>query len=344
MKSLFFVGNYTAGTDSKGIYSVLLDEQTGALEIVSTCDACENPSYLAYHNNTLYVANELADKAYLTAYQVSSTGTLTCIDTITVPGAGACYLHMWPNGKYVSGADYSTGDIFTCSLKEDGTFLAVVDQHDSVGKSVDPVRQTGPHAHSITSSNDGLYWLRADLGTDVLTCYQADLETGKMEEIEEVQVVAGEGPRHCAYDQTGQYVYLVTELQSNIYVYERRDNKLSLRQVIPANLDTKNDVENYAAHIMVSKDNQKVYVSNRGADTIAVFKRLENGELSSISSHPSGGKYPRHFAFSPSGNYVVIAHQKSHEVVACRMLADDNVGEVVSRITIPKAINVCFAK
>ncbi|MFV0393145.1 MAG: lactonase family protein [Coprobacillaceae bacterium] len=343
-KSLFFVGNYNLSTDSEGIYGVTLDEMTGELEIVSTCDECENPSYLAIRNHILCVANELGDTAYLTAYTIHSDGSMTLLDKIVVPGAGACYIALWKDGTHISGANYTTGNVFTCSLDSNGKFKQVMANYQNEGKGKDEIRQDAPHMHSITSDINGEYWLAADLGTDDIFYYKSNRDNGQFKLIEKLKIDAGEGPRHFVFDDTNTYGYLVTELASNIYVYKLQNDKLLLIQKCNASLKDGIEESNYASHITLSKNKKYVYVSNRGANTIDIFKIQSDGTLRPYTHVDSHGHYPRHFEVSPSGNYMIIAHQKSHEVVCCKVDDDGIVGEYVSKVSIPKAINICFVK
>ena len=54
-----------------------------------------------------------------------------------------------------------------------------------------------------------------------------------------------------------------------------------------------------------------MYVSNRGDDSLAIFKVLGDGGLERIDVVPTGGKFPRHFALTPCGNAVIVANQDS---------------------------------
>lgn len=340
--SLFFVGNYNMSSDSKGIYSVILDEDTGKMKIVASNDACENPSYLAVRGKTLYVANEVEDAAYITAYRIQEDGNIEWFDRMDVPGAGMCYLALWKDGTYISGANYTTGNIFTCSLHTDGSFHTLTYSYQNEGNSKDTIRQESAHMHSIIPSVNSDYWLAADLGCDALFYYQADTNTGTFNLLQKLDMEPGEGPRHFVFNQEGTYGYLVSELRSNIYTFKIEDHKLMQVHMCPACLQETE--ENYAAHITMSMDEKYIYVSNRGANTIDMFEILKTGELKPISSFPSHGQYPRHFEISPSNKYIVVAHQKSNEVVCCEYNEDGRIGSCVDKIKVPKAINICFMK
>src|SRR5437868_13046877 len=58
---LLYVGTYTEGTRSEGIYLLRMDRRSGKLQQVRSVDAGANPSFLAIHPNgrVLYAVNEL---------------------------------------------------------------------------------------------------------------------------------------------------------------------------------------------------------------------------------------------------------------------------------------------
>src|SRR5512141_2771889 len=58
---LLYVGTYTEGKRSDGIYVVRMNRRSGKLERVGAVNAGENPSFLAIHPNgrVLYAVNEI---------------------------------------------------------------------------------------------------------------------------------------------------------------------------------------------------------------------------------------------------------------------------------------------
>ncbi|MGI8965045.1 MAG: lactonase family protein, partial [Limisphaerales bacterium] len=63
-----------------------------------------------------------------------------------------------------------------------------------------------------------------------------------------------------------------------------------------------------------------VYGSNRGHDSIVVFRVNEKtGELALAEHQSTQGKVPRHFEIDPSGNYLFAANQDSGTVVIFRI-------------------------
>jgi 6-phosphogluconolactonase len=79
---------------------------------------------------------------------------------------------------------------------------------------------------------------------------------------------------------------------------------------------TVDDRENvsYVSEIKLSPDARFLYVSNRGDNSLAIFKVLADGVLERVGLVPTGGKFPRHFAITPCGKAVIASNQDSGNI------------------------------
>ncbi|HEX7360992.1 MAG TPA: beta-propeller fold lactonase family protein, partial [Bryobacteraceae bacterium] len=70
-----------------------------------------------------------------------------------------------------------------------------------------------------------------------------------------------------------------------------------------------------------------VYVTNRGANTIAVYGIDQaTGKLHEVQNISSEGDFPRGFALDPTGQYAFAGNQKSNNFVVYRV--DQNTGRL----------------
>ena len=67
--------------------------------------------------------------------------------------------------------------------------------------------------------------------------------------------------------------------------------------------------DNSTAEIRVHPGGRFVYGSNRGHDSIAVFRVGDSGVLTLVEHEPTRGKTPRSFTIDPSGRWLVAANQ-----------------------------------
>lgn len=123
-----------------------------------------------------------------------------------------------------------------------------------------------------------------------------------------------------------QIAYVSCELSSSITVFcidDTMNEKIKCRLSVIQDIDTDKDMEidqdiwkrNYVAEIGISNDGKFVYCSNRGYDTLAVFKVLTDGKLQSVSYVTTYGKTPRHFSITPDDKYLIVANQDSNNLV-----------------------------
>jgi 6-phosphogluconolactonase len=99
--------------------------------------------------------------------------------------------------------------------------------------------------------------------------------------------------------------------------------------------------DSIAAGIAVHPDGRRVYVSNRGHDSIATFEIDGHDGPPTLMDHvPSGGRTPRHFAIHPAGRSLLVANQDSDNLVSFA-LDDDAIPrrtDVVAQLSQPVCV------
>ena len=338
---LVYVGTYTEpiqfGTgqvlDGKGegIYAFCMDRETGALELIGKTIEVANPSYLAFDatQRFLYAVNEL--KSYqghptgtVSAFALDpATGGLEFMNKQPTHGTDPCHVAVHPKGKYVFVANFMSGSIGVLPVRPGGGLQAVSDFVQHRGSSIDPVRQNGPHAHSVTLDGSGCYAFVPDLGLDKVVIYRFDAVRGMLERTGApwIKMKPGSGPRLLALDPGGTTAYLVNELSSTIAVlaWDRRVGALRELQIVPT-LPAGFAGRSTCADVQVSPSGRFVYASNRGHDSIAVYRAdRRTGTLTPVDHQSSGGKTPRSFAIDPTGRLLLVANQDSDSIVTFRI-------------------------
>ena len=104
--------------------------------------------------------------------------------------------------------------------------------------------------------------------------------------------------------------------------------------------------ENSGAEIAAHPGGKFLYTSNRGDDSLAVF-RIDPGKgtLTAAGRVPTQGKTPRGFGIDPSGRFLVVGNQNSSTVVVFRI--DQQTGgltPVGKPIEVPSPVSVVFVK
>jgi 6-phosphogluconolactonase len=205
---------------------------------------------------------------------------------------------------------------------------ASVQQHE--GSSVDPSRQRAPHAHGVEVDAANRFALAADLGIDKLLVYRFDAEAGRLtpHAPPAAALPPGSGPRHFAFDPGGRRVYVINELTNTIatFDWDAAAGRLSAGSTpwpIVSTLPGSFTGANTTAEIQVHPSGRFVYGSNRGHDSVAVFRVDEQGRrLVPVGHNPTGGKTPRHFTLTADGQWLLTANQASDTLAVYRVNQD----------------------
>ena len=352
---LLYVGTYTEGTRSEGIYLVRMDRRSGQLRRVGSMAAGANPSFLAIHANgrVLYAVNELQQyngrpTGAVSAFAIESgTGALTRLNEQPSEGGAPCYLSVDRSAQVVLVANYAGGSVALLSIQPDGSLAPAAHVVQHTGKGPKPEHQVAPHAHCILPDPSNRFVLAADLGVDRVFVYRLDLDGKSLRQVEGGDAVMrpGAGPRHFAFHPTLPLVFVANELDSTVATL-RFD---ALRGTLSP-LDTRSTVPagwtgtNYPADIHVAPTGRTVYVSNRGHNSIAVFSVAEStGALALDQVVPTEGDWPRNFSLDPTGRWLLVANQRSDSVVV--FACDPDTGRLTptrQRIAIPRPVCLRF--
>lgn len=318
-----YAGTY-ADAGSEGIHLFRVSPVTGDIEHVAGFATGGNPSWLAVDHmaSRLYAVNEVDDfggrSGGVSAFSIDGAGGLALLGQVDSGGACPCYISLVPGRRCVLVANYYGGNAALLPLHPDGSLAepASIAQHHGAGS--DPDRQDSPHVHCIIPDPAGRFALASDLGTDRIVVYRLGGHLLRPVPEGGVAVKGGAGPRHLAIHPNGRFVYIATELDSTVITCsydpgEGRLRELGTVSTLPAGFAG----ESHAAGIQVSPGGTHLYVSNRGDDSIAVFRiDAGSGEPDPLGHVPSGGRTPRGFGLDPAGRLLVVANQDSGTLVA----------------------------
>ena len=356
---IMYIGTYTRAP-SKGIYAYRFQGTTGQATPLGTAGLAvetENPSFLAVHPNQrfLYAVNEVSryegrDAGSVSAFSIDrTTGTLTLLNRVSSRGADPCHLSIDATGKWLFVANYSGGSIAAFPLHDDGKLGEASAFVQHAGSSVDPARQKGPHAHAAVVSPDNRFVLAVDLGLDRVITYPLNPAAGGLMTANprSAAIAAGAGPRHLAFRPDGRFAYVLNEMRSSVsaFRYDAEAGTLADLQTL-STLPEGFTGQNSGAEIAAHPSSKFLYASNRGHDSIAIFRTdAASGTLTAVDRVPTQGKTPRNFAIDPSGRFLIAANQDSGTLVTFRI--DQETGALAptgSVVKVPFAVSVAFVR
>ena len=320
-----YVGTYT-GPTSKGIYAFRFDPSNAQMTPIGVAAEVQNPSFVVTDpsHRYLYAVTEIGNNGgvhgLISSYSIDPvTGALKFLNKVDSAGGGACHLVVDKTGKMLFVANYGTGSVASFAIHADGSLgeKTGFDQHS--GSSVNPKRQTGPHAHEVVLSPDNRFLFVPDLGTDQIKIYRVDAAKATFTPNDPpfASVKPGLGPRHFTFGRGARFAYVVCEMGSSVAVFAYDSAKGSLTPVqtvstLPADFSG----EDNSAEIQVDRSGRFLYASNRGHDSITVFAiDPAKGTLATVQVVPTKGNIPRNFVIDPTGKYLIVANQKSDQMV-----------------------------
>jgi len=313
------VGTYTNTCDSKGIYVYEFDANSGDFKLKNSSENVLSPSYLSVsaNNKFIYAVNENGTQSMVSAFNYDSkTGKLKLLNSNASLGADPC--HLINDSQNVIAANYSGGSIAVFKKNADGSITEAQQLIQHEGKGPNAARQEKAHVHMVVFSPDKKFILSNDLGQDKIFIYKYNA-SAKHEVLTlkgTVDVKAGSGPRHLTFSKDGKFVYLVQELDGTLTTFSY-DKTGSLKLVAATSILAKDFKGGTgAAAIKISPDGKFLYVTDRvDANNISVYKILKTGKIELVEQQSTLGKGPRDFAIDPTGNYLLVGHQYTNNIV-----------------------------
>lgn len=330
-----------------GIRCFQLDTKTGALKPAKAAADVPHPFFLALHpdRKTLYsiraetFGSPAAEEVVAWRILDADRG-LEEINRQSTHGSASCFLDVDPSGRALLVANYTSGDIASLPIEPGGRLGPAASVIKHAGSGPDAKRQDKPHAHAIiavpTESNTTLAYA-ADLGIDQVLSYRLDPAAATLTAADPpaVKTPAGAGPRHLALHPNGRWLYGINELSNSVTVFDRDPDSGRLTagptaSTLPADFSG----TSFCADVAITPDGRFLYGTNRGHDSIAVFRIGADGRLERLAIVASGGKGPQNIAITPDGGLLLCANMPGHSLAVFRIDRDSGgltaVGEPVA--------------
>jgi 6-phosphogluconolactonase len=323
-----FVGTYTqkeSHVDGKGegIYRLQFDE---ALNVISQTVIKEvtNPSFitLSEDKKNLYAVEETMPTGSVCSYGIDNQ-EVKFLNRQSSEGGAACQLAVNKDKSYLAVANYAGANVAVFPIEPNGSLRKNVGIVNIEGKGTTS-RQEAAHPHQVTFlPNEKLHFLVADLGTDkVHDCTLNVTKEGMSQSVNTYySSVNGAGPRHLVF-KNKHFTYLLNELNSTIDVLQDKKNIQTITTLPKGYKEF-----NFGADIHITPNGKYLYASNRGHNSIAIYRILVDGKLQNVDYQSTNGKFPRNFNLTPDGKYLFCANQNSDNIVIFRILSSGKLAE-----------------
>lgn len=345
------VGTYTTQGTSRGIYTFAFNQRSGQFVPLDSVEA-GNPSFLTVDDERkhVYAVSEYDDgrqgvlsfafdrkSGHLTSLGEQRCGVSPVRQDNRMPGAAPCNIMLL--GRNVVTSNYNGGDLSVFPLLASGGLgpeNQYFDLHVAGSEAVS-------HIHCCRLTPDGRYLLAADLGNDCLWRFAVGAD-GKLlpDPVMAYRAPKGTGPRHFIFNDRGDRIYLMGELDGTVTVLSYADGTLAELQRVQASLTRTQG----SADIHLSPDGRFLYTSHRLRDEgVAIFSVDTASGLVSRRAFQPTSAHPRNFAITPNGRFLLVACRDSNTIEVYRrepltglltpMRRDIHVGQPVCVVFVP---------
>lgn len=303
-----------AGTNYGHIYGIEYGQSVPAFQhVVSTSPNSTTEWVLASPSlsNVFYAVNNRkgASHGRVVAYRVdriNSSWSPTQISAVDSGGRGPCFLDVDnPNSpRWLLVANYRSGAAASIPIHPDGGLGAVASITDSPPGAAafpTPSFQDQSYAHCIrVDPYTRRFALVTDAGLNQLRHYAFDHSSGQLTAIGRTNTSIWR-PRHFVWHPTVPVAYVVHELSSLVsaWAFDTHTGlvKPTPLQSVPTTLPQFFFGYNMPAEVVITPNGQQLFVTNRGAESIAAYDIGVKGNSTWLTPRafvPSGGLSPRH--------------------------------------------------
>lgn len=272
------------------------------INILSKESSFENCSFLCINKDLIYsVVEYSSNPAYSNGYLVVRDNNLSPISCAPVLGKSPCHITLDKSRNLLYISNYSDGSLDVFKLSNNGLIDKLI-----YHKTYTPTS----HIHCTALSEDNTVLFVIDLGSNTLFAYEIIYnETSfDLKELHSYKFLAGSGPRHIAVNEND--IYVVTEKSCELYhlVFSKNTGFSFVKSVLI--LPSTTQANDTGCAIKLSDDNNFIYVSIRGNDSISVF----NSSLELIQNICCFGSTPREINFDNTQNFLFCANQTSSNI------------------------------
>jgi 6-phosphogluconolactonase len=332
------LSGYTRKT-GKGIYKSQLDTETGELSEPTVFIEQSGPTYIDVTNDLKLVAIKKTETGGGIALYDISGDEPKLLDEDVSESNSPSFVKIDQSRNLIFSAYFHLSQV-TIDHITDNNKLERCSTIKFEGSGPRPEQdQSKPH-YSVTTPDGKL--IICDYGTDRIYLYDIDDPTAPKQLLEYI-APAGYAPRHLVFHPTEPYIYVACELSSKVLVlkYDAEASRLTLVDEASA---AKDEQKNTTAAIRITKDGKFLYVSTRGANTIATFEINETGDrLKELGTSKTKGKGPRDFQLDPSEKFLLAANQDSDDLTLFRRHPKKGILNITKdSIGIPECVCVHF--
>lgn len=275
----------------------------------------DNASYVTISHNGKYLYS-ICDQG-VAAYNILKDGDLELINVLSINGMRGCHIALTKNDDFLIVSGYHDGKITIISLVN-GSLDHITDEvfHKGIGSIAD--RNFRPHVSWSVFTPDEELLCVCDLGIDQIKLYEFNHRTGKIKLYDIIRSQLESAPRQMIFSEDGRFAYVICELKNyiNVYSYDKDNGKNRFELIQNIFTVRKNHKSNSAAaSLILSNSGNNLLCSNAGDNTVTIYDvNKETGTLSSKSSLPISGDYPKYINIFPDDKHIMSMNNDGNSI------------------------------
>jgi 6-phosphogluconolactonase len=342
-----YVGCYTtADRDGRGdgIHVYRLNSAGSQWIEIQRVDGLENPSLFTLRRDQSVLYSVHGGRNLVSAFSIDRvTGRMTLLNQMDCQGNNPVDAALDPTDRFLVVGNYGSGAVAVMPVEPDGRLGQVSQLVTLTGTpGPDPVQQQSSHPHAVIFDPSGGYVVVPDKGFDKTFLFR--FESGRLVPTDQAAVAskAGAAPRHTTFHPSLPVLYVNNELDSTVTAFNWNAGRATEAQVV-STIPDGHEGRNTTAEIAASPCGRFLYVSNRGQDSVVLFRITPgSGRLTYAGNTPTGGRRPRFFTLDPSAERLYVVNQDSDDITGFRIDPASGVPQpmgVVARTGSPSAIS-----
>ncbi|MCO5066690.1 MAG: lactonase family protein [Rhizobiaceae bacterium] len=336
-----------------GVYCASVDPASGALSIVDH-HALPDPTYVAVSRKRriVYAAShgvmfEGSPGSGVTALAISPEGRLSRINSRRLDRPHATMVSLDHAEEYAFAACSFGGGIYALRLNADGSIGDVAAAAQFPGEVVvkqgevptpipvpaPPGGQAPPMTvtrmpwygtttmpHAIVQTPDRGWLLVPDAGAGKIHSVRFDPATGEMLPRHFLDQRRVAGPRGLALRDAGKVVYVVNEKESTVtaIAFDLASGELAEMQTV-STIPPDSAEQNTASGIAISPDQSRLWITNRGHNSICTFSIDAAGRLVPLGWTETHGRFAMNMSVSKAGDMLFVSNTHSRTVATFRV-------------------------